>query len=208
MAPNAPPSPGEPAENRKLDVAAQHSPPRSSSPSPIPLPSKQEREGYYFGLHSQPPLVARTSTAVWDPLDSSRWYWKRKELAPACHDKLHGEKWFKVINPEIIETLNRHNVRWNCIHCVRIGYQASYGEEYCNPDILWIGVCPGALANEDGSSLPISGKVALACKRVLEKYDILDVDCEITETTVHTMELVGPVGTNKAEKACQYEYIE
>jgi hypothetical protein len=69
----------------------------------------------------------------------------------------------KVITPEIIETLDKHSVRWNSIDCVQISYGPAYGSSFGfgeeshkhKPTILWIGVCPGTLANEDGSSLPI-----------------------------------------------------
>lgn len=59
------------------------------------------------------------------------------------------------------------------------------------PVILWIGVRPGTLTDEDGASLPAAGIVALACKRALEKHNILDVECEIKECNVYRG--AGPV---------------
>ena len=179
MASNAPLSPEEPpaADDRKLDVAAQLSPPRSPSPSPIPLPSKQERERYHFGLPSLPSLVARTSTAVCEPFGPGV-FRKMRELGPVGRDDLGGAKKVQVMNPEIIKTLDAHGVEWNSINYFRLGDAEEYDKR---PIVLLISVWPGALTNEDGSSLPVAGKVAVACKKVLEKYDIFDVDCEIRE---------------------------
>ena len=181
MAPNAPYSSGKQADGGKLGAAQLSPPQRSTSPSPIPLPSKQEREGYYLGLPSPPALVARTSTAVWEPLDTEG-NPRRKGLGPLGPDKLGGEKQVLVMTPEIIKVLDAHGVKWTSINYARIGDGEPYYEP--NPPILWIGVCPGALTDEDGSSLPIAGKVAVACKQVLEKYGILDVECEIRESVL------------------------
>jgi hypothetical protein len=62
--------------------------------------------------------------------------------------------------------------------------QKSTTKDLSSYGLATFGVWPGALTNEDGSSLPVAGKFAVACKKVLEKYDILDVDCEIRESEV------------------------
>ena len=187
--------------DRKVDSTALLSPPRSSSPSPIPLPNKQEREGYYFGLPSQPPLLARTSTDVWDPLGPDGCP-KERVLGTNNHQKLRDMDWREqrnIMNSEIIDTLDAHGVSWTSVEFYSIGY---IDEEWCNPVILFIGVCQGTLINEDGSPLPTAGKVAVACKRVLEKYDIFDVDCEIRESSVYhnCSEGEEPAKTSKSKR--------
>ena len=120
-----------PVDDRKPDGAAQHSP-RSSLPSPIPLPTKQEREGYY---HSNIPLLARTSTDVWDPLgpDGSP---KAKELSMTGVGHFgDGEQWHTVYS-EMMNTLSTLGVSWTAIDPFRIGYE----EEWDKPVIVLIGV--------------------------------------------------------------------
>ena len=184
--------------NRKVDSTALLPPPRSSSPSPIPLPNKQEREGYYFGLPSQPPLLARTSTDVWDPLGPDGCP-KERVLRSNNHQKLQDMDWREqrnIMNSEIIDTLNSYGVSWISVEFYSIGYS----EEWCNPVVLFIGVYLGTLINEDGSPLPTAGKVAVACKRVLEKYDILDVECEIRESANDWTDREEEAETSKSKR--------
>ena len=163
-------------DDRKPDGAAELSP-RSSSPSPIPLPTKQEREGYY---HSNIPLLARTSTDVWDPLGPDGCP-QAKELDWCCSQNHFGgpEQW-SVIRSEMMNILNTLGVSSTSVEPSRIGYEDEWGK----PIIVLIGVRPGTLTDEDGLSLPAAGKAAYACKQVLEKHDILDIHCEVAEFVV------------------------
>ena len=80
---------------------------------------------------------------------------------------------------EITKTLRTHGVRWVSIDFLRIGYK----DEVDKPVILCIAVSERDVIDEDGSILPIAGKAAIACKHVLEKHNILDVDCEFRGAT-------------------------
>ena len=73
--------------------------------------------------------------------------------------------------PEISKTLDSKEVNWTSIDVVKIGYD--WGDR---PVILWIGVKPSSLSGEKGV------EVALACKELLVKYGINDVECEIRES--------------------------
>ena len=165
-------------DDRKPDGAAQV-PPRSSSPSPIPLPTKQEREGYYRRF----PLLARTGTDVWDPLgpDGS----PQAKLAEWCsQDHFGGPGQFSIIRSEMMTTLNTLGVSWTSVEATRTGYEDEWGLQWGKSIIVLIGVRPGTLTDEDGLSLPAAGKAAYACKQVLEKHEILDTHCEVAEFVV------------------------
>ena len=194
--------PWGPVDDRKFDGTLECPPPRSSSPSPIPLPSKEERKGYYYGLPVQSPLLARTSTAVWDPLGPDGCPKKKVLQCVGYHQKSHGQR--DIISAEIIDILKTRRIRWNGVGFCRIVYNTECDRPYDYPLILWISVNPGiltGLADEDGSPLPEAGKVALACKQVLEKYDIFDVECEIREiwSTQNCSESEEPVKTSKKQ---------
>jgi hypothetical protein len=68
---------------------------------------------------------------------------------------------------------------------VRIGYEGEH-----TPVILWIGIQPETLTREDGTPAPLAFKVALACRQLLEKHGVTDVECEIRETECEL--LAGP----------------
>jgi hypothetical protein len=144
-------------------------------------------------------LLARTSTDVWDPLGPDGCP-KERVLGSFNHQKLRDVDWREQRNimiSEIIDTLNSYGVSWTSVEFYSIGY---IDEAWCNPVILFIGVHLGTLINEDGSPLPTAGKVAVACKRVLEKYDILDVDCEIRESSNDWSEGEEPAKTSKSKR--------
>jgi hypothetical protein len=88
--------------------------------------------------------------------------------------------WTDVNAAHLRDILCSHGVNWNSVDILRIGYQ---GQE--KPVILWIGVMPGSLRNEDGSSHPAAGNVAVACKRYLESLGVCDVHCELKEAALH-----------------------
>jgi hypothetical protein len=142
-------------------------------------------------------LVARSSTDVWDPLgpDGSP---RKKELGPSGQHDFGGQEQAKIMVPEIKKALDTHGVIWTSIDFARIGYE----EEWDKPAIVWIGVRPGTITDEDGLSLPAAGKAAYACKKVLEKYDVLDVHCELRESEVRQMVLIdeGPPKVKKLSK--------
>ncbi|TDL24745.1 hypothetical protein BD410DRAFT_813675 [Rickenella mellea] len=123
----------------------------------------EEREFYYKGLPSYPALVARTGTP-WKPSTGSWAYSQRKDLRVVGNHALK----------EVHALLDSKEVKWTSTDVVRIGDV----EESSTPVVLWIGVIPASLSNEEGRV------VALKCHGLFEDYGITDVDVEIRESVV------------------------
>lgn len=140
--------------------------------------SEMEARRYYAGLFSYPILVARTSTAPWEPPTGLEAYTIPKELRPVGDHALK-RVWEDNLAFAIHSLLESQGVQWTSTDVVRIGYV-----EKPAPVILWIGVRPDTLSGEDGRA------VASQCKQLLEAHDILDVDVEIRESVVTRS--VGP----------------
>ena len=143
-------------------------PPRCSSPMFL------EANTYYYGLPSQPVLVARTGTTPWRPPSPGPWmHPKRRDLRPVGNHALK-EVWEGNLALRIHALLDSMNVKWTSTDVVRIGK----AEESTVPVILWIGVIPASLSGDDGVI------VAFECRKLLEEIDITDVDVEIRESVV------------------------
>ncbi len=149
-------------------------PPQSTLLSP---PS--EAKFYYAGLPSAPVLVARTGTTPWEAPTGPEAYPTVKELRTVGNHALE-EVWEGNLAPELHALLDSMEVKWTSTDVVRIGN----AEESSAPVILWIGVIPRSLSDNDGVD------VASRCQELLVKYDITDVDVEIRESVV--TRLAGP----------------
>lgn len=188
--PSPPSPPREPVNSREPHSAAPAvtvSPltPQSSLESllhqngPIFPPDEQQKELYYFGLPSQPPLLARSSTSIWELQLDVDGHPKQKELKTVgCHRSV--EVWGDPIISEIVEIFRILCLKWTSIEIFRIGYEGQDDK----PVVLWIGVLPGTLADE-GTPPNAAGHAAVACKRLLIRYGISDVECEIKESEVY-----------------------
>ena len=88
------------------------------------------------------------------------------------------DQWQSVFK-EITKTLKAHGVGWVSIDFLRNGYK----DEVDKPGIVCIAVTERDVIDEDDSILPIAGKAAIACKQVLEKHNIIDIDCEFRGVT-------------------------
>ena len=180
----------EPVDGRDLDPASATDPPsfpQSSSPPLFSLPNKREREGYYYGLESQPPLLARSSATAWTLPPGPYNRPKPKQLKNVGSHKV-VDMWDGDVAAEVLDVLEAYFVQWTSVEIFRIGHEG----EKDMPIILWIGVRPGTLTDEHGASLPTAGKVAMACKQLLEKHNIYDIDCEIKESEAYRGALVKP----------------
>ena len=153
---------------------------RTTHPDQSPV-SEEESYSYYAGFPSRPRLVARSSTPTtpWKA-PTGRWaYHVRKELKAVGNHALN-DIWEDTLAPLVLDILESEKVKFTSVDVVRIG---EVGEP-SPPVILWIGVLPESLTPVDGLD------VALQCKELLEKHDILDVDVELRESIVTRS--VGP----------------
>jgi len=147
---------------------------RKTHPDQPPV-SDKESYWYYAGLPSSPRLVARSSTPTtpWKEPTGPEAYPVRKELKGVGNHALN-DVWEDKLAPLILDILESERVKFTSVDVVRIG---AVGER-CPPVILWIGVLPESLTPVDGLD------VALQCKELLEKNDIVDVDVELRESIV------------------------
>ena len=148
---------------------------RFSSPPPKSPVSKDEAHFYYAGLPSHPRMVARSSTPTtpWKGPTGDEAYTIRKELKSVGDHPLN-DVWEDKLAPLVLDILESKRVKFTSVDVVRIGVVGNP----CPPVILWIGVLPESLNPVDGLN------VALQCKELLEKNDILGVDVEIRESFV------------------------
>ncbi|SJL07900.1 uncharacterized protein ARMOST_11257 [Armillaria ostoyae] len=128
---------------------------------------------YYAGLPSAPVLVARTGITPWKAPTGPEAYRKLKELRVVGNHALE-EVWEGNLAPELHVLLDSMEVKWTSTDVVRIGN----AKESSAPVILWIGVMPASLSDNDGVD------VASRCRELLVKFDIADVDVEIRESVV------------------------
>ena len=146
----------------------------NTSPAMVPTaPSPVESKCYYYGIPSQPRLVARSSTDVWAEPTGPEAYLVPKESRPIGSHPLR-EIWGAVVGPAIVDYLDSKEVKWTSLDPIRMGYAGVPSP----PVILWIGVVPGSLSAEDGV------EVATHCKGILSAHDINDVHVEIRESVV------------------------
>ncbi|KAK6216566.1 hypothetical protein QIS74_06680 [Colletotrichum tabaci] len=133
-------------------------------------PTDTERDWFYYGLLSQPKLIARTSTTECRH-GISHWSEDRKMLTTVGdHDVV--EKWNKEpssLRDNVLDILIQSNIEFETVDILRIGY---IDEEM--PVVLLISVLPNTLSWADGD------KVARECRTAL-LAEGLDIHCEIKE---------------------------
>ncbi|KAG8751901.1 hypothetical protein FRC14_007526 [Serendipita sp. 396] len=144
----------------------------TAAPNPYP-PSPLEAKCYYYGLPSQPRLVARSSTDVWVEPTGPEAYLRPKESHPIGRHPLR-EIWEDKVGPAMVDYLGSKGVKWTSLDPVRMGYAG----ESSPPVIIWMGAVPGSLSAEDGI------EVATHCKSILSAHNIDDVHVEIRESVV------------------------
>ncbi|KAN0135417.1 hypothetical protein V8E53_006696 [Lactarius tabidus] len=140
--------------------------------APYP-PSPVEAKYFYYGMPSQPLLVARSSANVWVEPTGPEAYLLPKESSPLGLHPLQ-EIWEATVGPAMIDYLDSKGVKCTSLDPVRMGYAG----ECSPPAIVWIGVLPGSLSAEDGV------EVATHCKSILSASNINDVHVDIRESEV------------------------
>ena len=134
--------------------------------------SELEATQYYWGLHSNPRLIARTG-GPWYPPFGPEAYPKAKELrSPGVHKLL--DVWEDDFALKVHDILNQNLVNWSSTEIVRIAYV----DQPEGNLILWIGVYtyPNRLSYDVGM------EVAVQCKRLLLSHHFCDVDVELRES--------------------------
>ncbi|QRV81148.1 hypothetical protein RhiJN_09163 [Ceratobasidium sp. AG-Ba] len=137
------------------------------------VPQQQEANFYYFGLISNPILVARAGTSPYQKLTVPFKDRPAKELRtvgahPIC------KVWDNSLAPGLIEILRAFEMDLTSSDCLRIGY---VGELYA-PVVVWIDVVPGSLNGKPAA------EVVSRSLRLVHKHNLMDVDVEIRETSV------------------------
>ncbi|QRV95606.1 hypothetical protein RhiJN_23624 [Ceratobasidium sp. AG-Ba] len=137
------------------------------------IPQEEEANFYYFGLISNPILVARAGTSPYQKLTVPFKDRPAKELRtvgahPIC------KVWDEFLAPGLIEILRAFEVDLTSFDCLRIGY---VGELYA-PVVVWIGVVPGSLNGKPAV------EVVSRSLRLVHKHNLMDVDVEIRESSV------------------------
>jgi hypothetical protein len=156
--------------------------------APYP-PSPVESQYFYYGIPSQPPLVARSSLNVWLKPTGPEAYLLPKESSPIGLHPLR-EIWGATVGPTMVGYLDSKGVKWTSLDPVRMGYAG----ESSPPIIVWMGVVPGSISGEEGI------KVTTHCKSILSAHDI-DVHIEIRELMVirsASPKMYKPVPTSNA----------
>jgi hypothetical protein len=146
--------------------------PAAVQTAPYP-PSFVEAQYFYYGIPSQPPLVARSSANVWVEPRGPEAYLLPKESSTIGLHPLR-EIWEATVGPAMVDYLDSKGVKCTSLDPVRMGYAG----ESSPPVIIWMGVVPGSLSAEDGV------EVATRCKSILLAHDIDDVHVEIRESEV------------------------
>ncbi|KPM34786.1 hypothetical protein AK830_g11792 [Neonectria ditissima] len=148
-------------------------------PAPLP-PSEDEQKGYYYGLPSQPRLVARSSTDRWEP---PRGNWPRGKLFDPVGQHRIANLWndpsTSTLRQDIVEALG--SIRWTAIDVLRLGYEAEdFGaqEQQKNPITLLVSVESNSTSWEQGHA------AVMQCRRILQQHHINDVHCDMKEASV------------------------
>jgi len=137
-----------------------------------------EAKYYYYGLPSQPVLVARSGTDPWEPPPGPDAHLKlpEKQFGHASHHALNAV-WKDHLGRQTYEVLDSMGVKWTSVDVVRIGVVDEY-LQLVAPVIVWIGVKPGTVSHEDGLA------AVKACKKLIVESDIQDVEVEMRESIV------------------------
>ncbi|KAG9111561.1 hypothetical protein FRC07_008046 [Ceratobasidium sp. 392] len=127
---------------------------------------------YYSGLPSSPRLVYRMGTTPWTMPTGLEAYRQLKELRPVFGHKLNVV--CKDLGPKVCELLDSQGVLWTSIDVVRF-IKVREGEAV-GPVVLWIGVAPETLLDEDAHTS------ANSCLDLLKEFGIIDVEVEFRES--------------------------
>ncbi|KAF8580289.1 hypothetical protein K439DRAFT_1637167 [Ramaria rubella] len=130
----------------------------TSPTAPYP-PSPSEVKYFYYGIPSQPRLVARSSANVWVKPTGLEADFRPKEFGPIGSHPLR-EIWEATVGPAMIDYLDSKGVKWTGLDPVRMGYV----DEPSRPVILWMGVVHGSLSARDGI------EVATHCKGLVNLH--------------------------------------
>ncbi|KAF5251024.1 hypothetical protein FANTH_3785 [Fusarium anthophilum] len=147
---------------------------------PLQDPGERERRMYYHGLPSCPKLVARSSTTPWN----QPYEWPdRKRLFVATGHAIQ-QPWNdpnSSLQRLIIATLD--GIDWTAIDILRIGYE-SYGDDYRRiperPVTMLISV------STNSTTFQVAEAAIIACKEILTRFNLDDVEVEIKESVVTT----------------------
>ncbi|PFH57500.1 hypothetical protein XA68_14997 [Ophiocordyceps unilateralis] len=157
-------------------------------------PSEYEKNYYYFGLPSQPRLVARSSTTVWVPPRDERGMLNKRLRHVGVHtiiDAWNNDSAF--LRTEIIRTLVDEGADFHAIDLLRSGYEESQspspetgvttptGDPRNAPVVLLVSVAPQSL------SWPAGRRLAVRCWTVLRRHQFEDVHCEIKESRLQSL---------------------
>ncbi|KAF8331414.1 uncharacterized protein EI90DRAFT_3016408 [Cantharellus anzutake] len=153
---------------------------RLATPSPPPRVSELEATQYYWGLHSNPWLIARTG-GPWYPPSGPEAYPRAKELRILGEHELF-DVWEDDLALKVHNILNQNQVNWSSTEIVRIAYL----DEPDGNLILWIGV----YSTPTRLSYDVGIEVAVQCKRLLLDYSIQGVDVELRESDF--VQFAGP----------------
>ncbi|KAH7216865.1 uncharacterized protein BKA55DRAFT_717775 [Fusarium redolens] len=138
-------------------------------------PSNRERRMYYYGLPSGPRLVARSSTTPWS---QPREWPERKKLGVATGHKIQ-QPWNDLqgsLQQLIINTLS--GIDWTAIDILRVSYEDTY-EDKC-PVTMLISV------SKDSTSFRQAEAAIIACRDILIRFGLDDVEVEMKESIVST----------------------
>jgi hypothetical protein len=161
-----------PADTSGLPLSTRDHSNRLATPSPPPCVSELEAMQYYWGLHSNPWLIARTGRP-WDPPSGSEAYPRAKELRSLWDHELFNI-WEDNLALKVHNILDQNQVNWSSTEIVRIAYV----DEPDGNLILWIGV----YSTPTRLSYDVGIEVAVQCKGLLLSYGIQDVDVELRES--------------------------
>ncbi|KAI0095723.1 hypothetical protein GGR51DRAFT_553863 [Nemania sp. FL0031] len=151
----------------------------ASQPEPY-KPDDRERDGYFYGLAGRPRLIARTSTNHWTEPQHIRETWvgdvvckTPKEYSPVRDEELIA-KWENDLSAAIIKALK--GCSWNYFFPIRIGLKRIYSQPRSEPPtVLLVAVEKDSLQWERGIA------IALACRKILQTFEISNVEVEIRE---------------------------
>ncbi|EMT72117.1 hypothetical protein FOC4_g10003970 [Fusarium odoratissimum] len=143
-------------------------------------PSDRERRMYYCGLPSGPKLVARSSITPW--FQPHEWP-KNKRLDVATGHKIQ-QLWNDPqgsLRKLIIGNLS--GIDWTAIDILRVGYEDAYQDD----DRL--SQCPVTMLisiTENSTSFRQAEATIIACKDILIRFGLNDVEVEMKESIVST----------------------
>ncbi len=85
-------------------------------------PSSVEAKYFYYGLHSKPRLIARSSSYTWVEPRGAEAYLTPKELTPLGFGHPLENLWEHKVGPEMVSYLDNIGVKCSSLDPVRIGY--------------------------------------------------------------------------------------